>query len=355
MEPIPEETRLAYSTQVHDVRSGRDAALALWRDNLKHPESREAKYAWSYERNPWGKPLLVLAHQDDAPEAIGVAAAVPRRFEWHGVPCDVGLLVDFAVMARHRSLLPALTLQRRVQSEAAKHFALIYGIPNERAAPVVRRVGLVHVGNMVCHVRVLRSAKYLARYIPRFVARSLGCIGDRLMSLAELLPGIRIRKYRASWAQALDARADELWRSSERGPGPLAIRDMAFCQWRFDSEPASQVQYLVVTGSREDRMAGWFACQRADDALRVRDFWTAGGAQHLDPTLLLLLAREARRAGCASVLFDFHGSAAIERALLAAGFFPRSARPIFAKETGLAPAGGLRDSGWYLTSADEDV
>ncbi len=355
LEQTLQEPSLTYSTLVMDVRSGREGALALWCDNLKNPESRAARYAWSYEGNPWGEPLLVFAHHGSEPAAIGVAAVVPRRFEHRGLQCDAGLLVDFAVAQRHRSLLPAMTLQRRVRAEAAKRFALIYGIPNERAAPVVRRVGMVHAGDIVCYVRVLRSAKYLARHVPPFIASALGFIGDRMLLLAGILPGARTLGYRAKWARKLDRRADDLWRASERGPGPVAIRDSTFCDWRFDREPSSQVEYLVVTSRRDDRLVGWFACQRDGDALQIRDFWTEGGTQRLDPALLLLLAREARRAGRASLSVDFFGSAGIERSLRAAGFFARSARPVFVQALGATAAVQPGDSTWHLTSADEDV
>ena len=115
--------------------------------------------------------------------------------------------------------------------------------------------------------------------------------------------------------------------------------------------PGMAVKYLNVVG-RDGCLVAWFACEGDGRTLMVRDFWTSGGHDGINPSIVMLLLREARSAAYSAVCFEFGGSENIIRVLEAAGFSERSRRPFFSY---FGPQSTeARDVEWYVTSADED-
>jgi hypothetical protein len=322
----------------------------VWRGNLGTEKNLVPKYEWFYEQGEAGNPVVsILRHAGDS-RVVGVAAAGPRRVWWRGRDVLFGVLVDMAVVPEHRSLFPALLLQKSLQKSVSQRLAALYGFPNPRAAPVFARVGysrILEVGRYVC---VLRHAGYLRRKLPRWLAALLAYPLD-LFVLARQLPSMRQPAGTAvEWMSAADQRMDELWARAPRGSGPVGVRDAGFLSWRFDRKPGAGIRYLAVTADGAGLLA-WFACQADGATLVVSDFWTSGGAERVDPGYLALLLREARRAGYAAVSIEFGGSGGIIAVLRECGFTRRSGRPFFAylgSET--APPADA----WYVTGADED-
>ena len=71
----------------------------------------QAHWDWLYVHNPDGPARAWLA-EDDGGEAVGVAAAFPRRVWIEGREHTCWNLGDFAIRPDHRSLGPAVRLQR---------------------------------------------------------------------------------------------------------------------------------------------------------------------------------------------------------------------------------------------------
>ena len=74
------------------------------------------------------------------------------------------------MLPEHRSLFPALLLQRSLQQSVPGDLAALYGFPNPRAVPVFTRVGYRKTLDVRRFVRVLRSGEYLRRHFPGWVA-----------------------------------------------------------------------------------------------------------------------------------------------------------------------------------------
>ena len=111
------------------------------------------------------------------------------------------------------------------------------------------------------------------------------------------------------------------------------------------------VRYLNLVAA-DGRLAAWFACEEQGGTLTVRDFWSREGYDGINPSIVMLMLREARKSGYSAVSLEFGGSRKIISILEAAGFFERSHRPFFSYfDSGSTPA---CDAEWYVTSADED-
>ena len=341
-----------YTTHVADVARDREIVLGIWRGNLGRPERIEAKYDWFYSGCPGGAPLVVLLRHEPSGAFVGVASAGLRRMQVGGREIRAGVLVDMAVDQQHRSLGPALILQRAVLAAAAERFDAVYGFPNPKAAPVFGRVGYAKIGDSVRHVRVLRSRSYLARRMPSWLAWPLGALLDVTWRLRVRWSGGSTRGCRGQWLARVDRRLEAVPSGAAPVRGPVSPRDGALLRWRFDEEPAGGLRYLAVEDAGGAPFA-YFACKADDQVLHVRDFWLRSWEPADVAAAAGVLGREARRAGHASISAEMLAPDRLFEGWRAAGFIERGRRPVMGKvlDAELAADAGLE---WMLTPVDED-
>ena len=341
-----------YRTALAELPRDRAEVLAFWRDNLGDPARHAGKYDGFYLGGPFGPALLQLLRHCDA--VIGTCGVGARRMLWQGREIRAGLLADMAVDARHRTLGPALMLQEALVAAAAGRYDLLYGFPNRKSLPVVRRLGYAMLGELSRHARVLQHAHYLRRRLPHWLAALLGNALDAWHILLDGLRALPDRSVTTTWSEQADPRMDALWQASPHGDGLLGVHDAALARWRFDQSPLASVRYLLLGDRRDGALRAWFACERRDRVLQVRDYWSERGVEGIDHRLVLALVRTARREGCASVTLECAAPAARMAGWRRAGFVLREGQPVVGKWLGAspAPAGLARD--WHLTEADAD-
>lgn len=341
-----------YRVDSVDPSAHRDDVLGVWRGNLGQEARMAAKFDWFYQGCPFGSPLLEMLRHDASGAWAGVAAAGPRRLRWRDRDVAAGLLVDLAVTAAHRSLGPALALHHALIADGRERFGLIYGFPNARAVPVCRRVGHVHLADIVRYARVVRHRRYAARRIPAWISGPAATVFDLAARLrAWWQRRSADAKLMAVWTSQAPEDADALWSESEHGDEPIGIRNREFLAWRFDANPLVDVRYLAIRTGGERRLRAWFACQVEENVLHVRDYWSHDAAGGLSPAYVALLLREADRAGHAAVSVEYAGP---EHRLLgwsANGFVERSRRQVYGQWflAGIDPKQTP-----HLTSGDED-
>ena len=339
----------AYSVHVGDAVRDREQVLAIWRGNLGHAERLEAKYDWYYLDCPYGKPLLVLLRHEASQAWVGIAAAGPRRMRWQGREIRAGVLVDLAVGAEHRTLGPALMLQRALLTMAEEHFELVYGMPNPKALPVFSRLGCRRAGDLVRYVRVVRSAPYLARTLPKPLAHALGTLADGCTRLRERLLGGRRQRLLASWHDRVDPRMEALRQAVPPVHALHGIHDTELLEWRLDRLPGRNIRHLLLCAADDGRPLAWFACEAEQGLLHVRDFCSAPATLRDG---LAGLAHAARMAGHAAVSIEHAGSFASPDDWHAAGFVERGRRPVIAR--GVAMDATETKLLGHFTGADED-
>jgi len=340
-----------YYVSLGDVDRDRDAVIAIWRDNLGNDAHMRTKFAWFYESCPFGKPLLLILKQAGTDLSVGVAAAGPRRMRVRGAELSAGVLVDLAVMADHRSLGPALLLQRELATLGAQRFDLLYGFPNAKAAPLFKRIGVYEIpGEIVRYARVLRYGDFAARSLPKALASAFGWAMNLSwrLSPAHAEP----RRLRANWCDAVDHRFDQLWQRSAPSEGILTVRDSQFLRWRFEQSP-TPTRFLRLDDLQTGDLMAWFACQGQGQMLHVRDCWSEQGLAGVSRGHVNALLHAAYRAGYASISFEFFGAKAALAGWQSAGFVERSRRSLVARWSGNFVATAPLDE-MHLTSADED-
>ena len=344
----------SYAVTGADLESDREAIVALWSSTLGHAERRNDKFDWFYRRNPGGTPTVLLAHPAAAAAAsIGVVGLGPRRMQIDGRPLTAGLLADFGVSPEHRTLYPAMLLQTALRDRCLPRLGLIFGFPNPRSEPVVRRLGYSAVGRFVRYVRVVRSADYLPAAIPAIARRGLGGLIDGWRRGALPRPP-EPDALAIEWQERPDERFDALWQAQIGQPMLIGVRDRAFLEWRFESKPWRQCRFLTLR-RLDGGLAGYAVCETADKALHIRDLLIDPRLPGSLGPLLRAAFRAARASGRSSVSFEFLGPRWMRDVLLALGMVPRESSSVLA--TALPEAAGppLIERDWYLTFAAQDI
>lgn len=344
---------MAYKTRTGDLVADRDVVLELWHGSLEGVLTRGQKYLLHYQQCPWGAPDIELLENDG--QAVGVAAVQPRSMRHAGQDFKAGLLIDFAVSPAHRSVGPALKLQKALLARCEGRYDLIYGMPNGNARALSRRAGMEEVGSIVRLVRVLRYGRYVRSYLPEMFASLAGRVLDASTGVAGSLRRLIHGQMVATWSDTPVAEFDALWQAQKEAQGDclVAPRDTLRLGWRLASTATRRTRYLLLRDRRGGRLAGWFACQRLAETLKVMDYWTPGAARGTSRVLLDALAAAAAAIGCASVSIELFAPDAVLQSWMAAGFVARESRPIFAKWS-RALGGAAPQPAMFLTSADED-
>lgn len=342
---------MGYETRTADLMLERPVILGLWAGALRGQLSREDKLRMHYADCPWGQPLVEMLENDGVP--VGVVAIQPRPMEQHQRSISAGLLMDFAVAPSHRSVGPALKLQRSILARGDARFDLVYGMPNDSARALSERAGMQPVGAMTRFVRVVNYGHYFEPHMPRMLASTLGRLVDAGLSILHRSRNLFGAGKAVTWMEEPCGEIDDLWKTSDTGSCVLAARDSRRLRWRFASDVARRVGYLLIRDRAKGQLEGWFACDMAHDALRVVDYWTRNATRGTHRALIDALAAAAAAIGCASVSIELLAPDVVLQSWLVAGFVARESRPVLCRwRRELFPHSTRPEL--MLTSADED-
>lgn len=336
-----------------DPLQDRDTVLSIWWGNLGQTDRIAAKYDWCYLDSPFPAPVIKLLRHVPSGDWVGSCCAGKRRMACGDRVLTAGVMADLAVVPAHRTLGPAMMLQQAIVAEAKEQLDLLYGFPNANAVAVFKRSGYARLTDLVRYVHVLRSAQYLRRHVPGWLAAPLGAMADTALRLQEGLRRLRGPSLRADWCAQADDRMDALWQRSPRGKVMLTVRNAEYLRWRFDRSPMATTRYLTLSPRGSEELHAWFATQLEDGTLHVRDYWTDHGVDGLPAAYVDALLRAARQAGAAAVSVQVseregHLSGWGERE-----FRERGRRPVYGfKGKALDKEDGMPVL--HLSSADED-
>lgn len=342
-----------YTVHDGDVERDREAVLSIWRGNLGQEDRMAAKYAWFYLGCPYGPPLLQLLQHTPSTTWVGVCSMGRRRMLWEGREIRTGVLVDLAVLPKHRSLGPALMLQQGVIDSVRDTYDMVLGFPNPKAAAVFRRIRYSKFRDIVRYAKILRHGDYLRRRLPDWIALPLGALADAGSRVAGVLRSARGPRLHAQWSERADPRMDELWARSEHGNGLVAIRDAQFVRWRFDESPLGRTRHLLLSEQPGGPLSAWFTAETIGGVLQVKDFWSIDAAAGVSTRYINALLRAARMEGHSAVSVEMATTTARLASWASRGFLERNRRPVFGYWS-QPPNQVDSNLELHLTAADED-
>jgi hypothetical protein len=349
--------------QASDVLLAAGDLVRLWSQNLGMRGNPQDKFDWYYAGNPLGPAAaFFLDHEAPglSPEVVGCCGIGARTLFYEGTPVGAGLFADFAVQKAHRTVMPALMLQRALCDYARERFPVAYGFPNEAAVGIFGRIGFPLLGRTSRFVRVLRHRPFVERRLPRLpriAARMGGAALDLLTSLRRFgrVPA-EMRAHRLEWTDRVDERFDELWQRVRPRYVLIGDRSAAFLRWRFVDRPGLPSEIATLVDRAGVLRAYAVVTQKTPGEALIADFLADSDAAL--QALLERLSPVLRRKGFSAAVTYFLGSKGVGEVLVSAGFAFRNLAKFVVVGTGsgspLDQSKLLQVSSLYLTEADRD-
>ena len=335
--------------------------VRLWTDNLHMQGDPRHKYEWYYRNNPLGPATAFFLEHVDAQGAtsiVGSCGVGTRRIIVAGQPLSAALFADFTVDKAHRTVMPAMVLQRALCAQATASHDFAYAFPNDAAVGIFQRIGLRSVGRVRRFVKVLHSAALLRPYLRWAPAASLaGAVVDYALAVKDILRGAGHRRYSFEWLEGPDERFDRLWEKVQPTWKNIGERNAEFLRWRFTTRPGvpSRLAALIDRKTREVHAYAAVVDKTPREA-RVVDFLAT--SNELLALLLTKLGPALAAKGYERAVTYFLGPRSVDAALEHAGFrFRNEAKFVIVgarAEGPIATPALAQEDDWYLTEADRD-
>jgi hypothetical protein len=333
-----------------DLRVDREAVVDTLRRYLT-PDSNTRRFDWLYRDNPHGPAAAWLLREAGGRDVIGAAAAFPRRVLVNGFPGIGWVLGDFCVSDRHRSLGPAVTLQRAcldvLRTDSGE---FCYDFPSPAMMAVYRRLGLSASSRLIRFAKPLRIDRKVNDAIPvpwlGNVIRMAGNAALKIIDSAKTSAnGVVCGIHAGSCGEEFGA----LTGVGELGRRIAVERSPAYLNWRYVQNPLTPHHFLAAR--RAGALVGYAVFAQAGEDATMVDC-VSGGDAHLALLLVERLTELLRNKGVMTLSAHVVESHPLVPVLRRAGFRPREATPMVVYPP--AYAAGLSAVDWCLMSGDRD-
>lgn len=332
-----------------------ERALNVWLRNFSQPERFKVRHRWYYQSNPFSVHSFLLLDEDN--REVGAAGLAERIFSVNGTSCSFGICSDFAVDPGNRWAGPALQLQKTVMKAAQARFRVLYGFPNEKALPVMMRVGYRVLGPLRCHGLAIRSRYYLERRLSerwvRWVAPAVDAATRAWIGGLNALLGCGLRVEEIS---RCDERFEELWTKCAKRHAFIARRDAGFLNWRFMQNPSDAFRMFGFFRPGSKALQAYAVMRVRDGHWHMVDFLCEREGRLLTAMVARVLAM-ALAHGAKSLSVEFLGSPRVKAAFIACGLQsrPSTRRVVYLPVHGTRVSEDIgKCDHWYVTGGDED-
>ena len=338
---------MTFAVRESDIEAEKNGLVGLLVQNFDGWKAEaDAKFEWLYLANPFGR-ARAWALESGADRFLGLSAAFPRRLRTEGRPFDAWVLGDFCVDQAHRSLGPALQLQRAVSAAVDRgEVDAWYDFPSRTMQAVYGRMGLSAAGEIVRLVYPLRVDRVVERKLDNPVlAKGLSAVGNAVLGTRDAL-----RRRDSS----VDVRPfeDDFEASLKPGhgvrEGVWLDRTPAYLAWRYRKDPRGPSS--ILSAWRKTTCGGFVVfCARPDtnaivDAFGIQD-------ESFLRELVLEVVDRARERSASKVTASVSSGHPWMETFEKLGFRRREGAPyFFYGKPGVVPVGVP----WFLTSGDRD-
>ena len=234
----------------------------------------ERRFQWLYRGNPDGPAWSWFAVQGTPDTFIGVTSVFPRSM-WIGDEVQMcGQVGDFAVAASHRSLGPALLLQRATFGPVDQgKLAFCYDCPPHLAGmSTFRRLGLrpnctVHRYTLLLRVDYrVRNWLGAASVVPAAAGNLLLRL-HRLSALKSGTKGLEVFDHKAAFGEEFS----QLDAAVKRANVIRGRRTAAHLNWRYREDPLQQ--YEVLTARRKGELIAFAILRSTTEVVTIVDLF----------------------------------------------------------------------------------
>jgi hypothetical protein len=333
---------------IADVAADRDLLADLLGRFLTRVSSPR-RCQWFYEQNPHGRATVHVARELDTGRIVGSGAVIPRQLWLDGQPQKAAVLADFWIHPDHRTLGPALQLQRACLATAEATGAAVYDLPQGTMPAVYRRLRLLGDDQLRRYAMPLHLGRIVQRIVPVApIAAVLAGIGSLALRVPWAVRASRCRvvpfdgRFDATFAPLL-ARApahDEV----------AVVRSPEYLNWRYRDH--YHLEHRVFVALRDDVPVGYAVALLDGTSAELLDVQPMDDAR-VTVALVNEAARQLRALGAETLSMAAVIDGAAEGVLRAAGLVPREGRAVVLRR--FAVGGATASPGrWRLGYGDID-
>jgi hypothetical protein len=344
------KAKVAVTIRAADLKRDRDELIRFLSENLA-PGAHASRFDWLYLESPCG-PARAWMAVDERAQTIGVAAAFPRDFRVADSVERVWVLGDFCIARKHRSLGPALSLQRICLESLSS--AICCDFPSQSMLPIYRRLGIPTLGQHVRYVKLLKVDEKVRQFVRnRFLASPLIQIGNWTLALGRLsesIPdGVTFSLHEEECGEEFDT-ID----SRSSSPHPVrGLRNARYLNWRYLRNPLRQ--YRLITARRGSELVGYAVVEADGPYSMIADLRTTD-PENIVPGLLAYTEGVLREMGVRNINAHLLEGCYLVPYLRRAGFYPRESVPVVAyARDEIRSLSGIHDpSNWFLLAGDRE-
>jgi len=299
---------VSYSTIAMCPEKHQDVVHKLWKENLS--QYFENRLNWLDNENPYGQAKIFLAIFNDTEEIIGSGSSFPRKMFINGRDAIQGVAVDFNVKQDHRTVKPAVKIQRAV-AEGVKEaeYDYIFVFPNQASKGVFIRVGYKVLGLSKNYAKVLRSENKLINFVKiSFIAKIAGFFLDRVLWVMDARFSLtKPRNLKVEILKSCDERFDKLWESAKTNYDIIGERSSTFLDWRYSKFKGQQYLFFCLFDKTKKNLNGYITYSINSNIARIEDIF----AESINDTMVFLLlefSKQMRKQKVDSISFAYLGN-----------------------------------------------
>jgi len=287
--------------------------LGLLQKNLPDLPHHQ-RFHWLYQQNPAGTAWSWGVYEQGSENFVGVTSLFPRIMWINGSMQLCGQVGDFAINVTHRSLGPALLLQRATFTPVdQEQLTLCYDCPpHGRGLSTFRRLKMSANCQMPRYARVLRVRRLTeTRLGAGVVSTAASLVGNIALNIWmrrwQTTTGLEIAQHEGTFGDEFS-----ILDKQRKHEGIHSRRAAVDLNWRYREDPLHT--YQVLTARRAGELVGFVVLSLTPPDAQLVDLCVAG---YTDIALALLdAAAEVARTAGAEILQALIAERPTEEALL---------------------------------------
>ncbi|MGB9256638.1 MAG: GNAT family N-acetyltransferase [Candidatus Korobacteraceae bacterium] len=288
-------------------------------------DADQRRYQWLYCDNPFGKARAWIAC-DKFDNAIGIAALFPRQMYCQGAVVPGWVLGDFCVAPEHRTLGPALQLQRAcLQSVQSGEFAAVYDFPSRTMLAIYKHLGIEPIEQSVRMAKVLRADRIFRNLTVPGLSRAVMGGANFVIGLEDRASGSPANVEFTLQDGPCGPEYSELAGEVGSSLGICTVRSAEYLNWRYRRHP--HVAYEFLAARRGGQLLAYCVFTQSEDGATVAEFFGKPNDRVL-VSLLRKLATLSRKRGVATVSLPLLSRDPRHRLLRRVGFRAREVVPV---------------------------
>ena len=236
---------MAYSVRELNLAKDGEVLSKFLREHMG-PRCTLERSRWLGE-NPDGLMRAWALHLPDASTFAGVAAAIPRRVRVAGRTLVCYQLADFALSPEHRSLGPAVLLQRAcLEAVVTAESPFCFDFPSRTMVAVHRRCGVDVTGGLLRLAKPLRVDRKVRSVIANeHLARVVSIPGNWALRLSDIFR--RAGSGGVGYGEPeFPGEFNLLGEKVGSGADVVGCRTAEYLEWRYQRSPLDKFDLLTI-------------------------------------------------------------------------------------------------------------